>query len=162
MGQLEQPHNGRVSGKGFIRHRNSQRLAGFGLLSGPHRGNEGIERRPGLALEHNTRVGERNAFGVTAKEFDANLTLQPPDLLTQAGLGDPQPDRGASNMALVGKHEEVAQACGMQTDDRHSLSCDATTSIGRHHVRCARCRQTGVSPATILVVERVDVRRSAV
>jgi hypothetical protein len=78
-----------VSGKGFIRHRNPQQLAGLGLLGGPHRGNEGGERRPGLALEHHTRVGKRDAFGMTAKEFDANLTLQPPDLLTQAGLGDP-------------------------------------------------------------------------
>ena len=59
------------------------------------------ERPPGL--------GDRNAASGPLDEREADLLLEPPDLLRQRRLGDVLARRRAREVLLVGERDEVAQ-----------------------------------------------------
>ena len=86
--------------------------------AGPHAGELGQlgrrrvdlgERAAGARDEQLAGRGERDVPRRAVDERDADLVLEPLDLLRERGLSDAQPRRRAREVALVGERHEVAQ-----------------------------------------------------
>ena len=67
------------------------------------------EDPPGARDEQLAGVGDRNAARRALDEREADLLLQPADLLGQCGLSDVLTSGGAREVALLGERDEVAQ-----------------------------------------------------
>ena len=63
----------------------------------------------GARHQRPTRLGDRHPTGGPLHQGEADLLLEPPDLLGQGGLGDVLASRRAGEVLLVGERDEVAK-----------------------------------------------------
>jgi hypothetical protein len=69
----------------------------------------GVERLAGVGEKRLAGGGEANGRGGAVEELLAELCFQPPDLLTDAGLGHVEPLGGAGEARLAGDSNQVGE-----------------------------------------------------